>query len=66
VLCYCSVCLLLVYFYLSPGILLSFLACCFIALDKQPGVRLIRICEAVRRIVAEAALAVIRTDIQAT
>jgi len=52
--------------YLSPGLLSSFLACRLIALDKQPGVRPIGICEVVRRIVAKAALSVIRTDIQAS
>ena len=51
--------------YLSPEMLSPFLACRLIALDKSPGVRPIGVCEVVRRIVAKAALHVIRDDIQA-
>jgi len=52
--------------FLSPDILSPFLACRLIALDKQPGVRPIGICEVVRRIIAKAALSIIRDDIQAS
>ena len=50
--------------YLSPNILASFLSCRLIALDKCPGVRPIGVCEVARRIVAKAALSVIRDDLQ--
>ena len=51
--------------FISPDILSPFLGCRLIALDKSPGVRPIGVCEVVRRIVAKAALYVIRDDIQA-
>ena len=50
--------------FLSPDILSPFLACRLIALDKSPGVRPIGVCEVVRRIMAKAALYIIRDDIQ--
>ena len=51
--------------FISPDILSPFLGCRLIALDKSPGVRPIGVREVVRRIVAKAALYVIRDDIQA-
>ena len=39
------------------------MACSLIALDKSPGVRPIGICEVVRRIIAKAALCIVRYDI---
>ena len=51
--------------YLSPEILSPFLACRLIALDKSPRVCPIGVCQVVRRVVAKAALHVIRDDIQA-
>ena len=50
--------------YLSPNILASFLSCRLISLDKCPGVRPIGVCEVAHRIVAKAALSVIRDDLQ--
>ena len=50
--------------YLSPNILASFLSCRLIALDKCPGVCPIGVCEVACRIVAKAALSVIRDDLQ--
>ena len=49
--------------FVSPDILAPFVACCLIALDKQPGVRPIGVCEVVRRLVAKAVLSIIREDI---
>ena len=46
-----------------PDGLKLFLACRLIALDKNPGVRLIGICEVPRRIIAKAILSVIRYDV---
>ena len=40
------------------------MACRLIALDKNPGVRPIGVCEVVRRIVAKAILSIIREDIK--
>ena len=50
--------------YVSPEILSPFVACRLIALDKNPGVRPIGVCEVVRRIVAKAILSIIREDIK--
>ena len=50
--------------YLSPNIFAFFLSCRLIALDKCPRVRPIGVCEVARRIVAKAALSVIRDDLQ--
>ena len=50
--------------YLSPTILASFLSCRLIALDKCPGVPPIGVCEVACRIIAKAALSIIRDDIQ--
>ena len=41
-----------------------FLACRFIALDKNPGVRPIGIGDTARRIIAKAVLSIVRADIQ--
>ena len=50
--------------FVSPDILTSFLSCRLIALDKCPGVRPIGVCEVARRIIAKAALSILRDDIQ--
>ena len=50
--------------FISPDILSSFLSCRLIALDKCPGVRPIGVCEVARRIIAKAALSILRDDIQ--
>ena len=50
--------------YLDPTGLSPFLACRLIALDKNPGVRPIGVCETARRIIAKAILSVTRGDIQ--
>ena len=47
--------------FISPDILSS---CRLIALDKCPGVRPIGVCEVARRIIAKAALSILRNDIQ--
>ena len=49
--------------HVHPDGLKPFLACRLIALDKNPGVRPIGICEVPRRIIAKAALNVIRCDV---
>ena len=49
--------------YVDPDGLSAFLACHLVALDKNPGVRPIGICESVRRIIAKAVLSVLRGDI---
>ena len=41
-----------------------FLACRLIALDKNPGVRPIGICEVTRHIISKAVLSILRVDIQ--
>ena len=51
--------------YLSPILLFPFLSCRIIALDKCPGVCPIGVCEVACRIVAKAALCILRDDIQA-
>ena len=51
--------------YLSPILLSPFLSCRLIALDKCPCVRPIGVCEVASRIVAKAALCILRDDIQA-
>ena len=48
---------------IDPELLQPLLACRLIALDKNPGVRPIGICEVIRRILAKAALSVIKNDI---
>jgi len=48
----------------DPDGLAPLMACCLVALDKQPGVRPIGICEVVRRIVAKAVFFVTRGDIE--
>ena len=50
--------------FLSPDLLSPFLVCRLIALDKNPGVRPIGVCEVMRRIVAKAVLVILRDDIQ--
>ena len=47
-----------------PSGLAVFIACRLIPLNKNPGVRLIGICETVRRIVGKAVLSVTKSDIQ--
>ena len=49
--------------YVDPVLLSPFLACRLIALDKNPGVRPIGVGEIVRRIIAKAALEIVRPDI---
>ena len=51
--------------YLSPILLSPFLFCRLIALDKYPGVHPIGVGKVARRIVAKAALCILRDDIQA-
>ena len=51
--------------YLLPILLSSFLFCRLIALDKCPGVCPIGVCEVANRIVAKAALYILRDDIRA-
>jgi len=50
--------------FLSPQLLSPFVMCRLIALDKNPGVRPIGVCEVMRRIVAKAVLFILRDDIQ--
>ena len=50
--------------YVDPVGLAPFLACRLIALDKNPGVRPIGVCETARRIIAEAISFITRGDIQ--
>jgi len=50
--------------FVDPQGLAPLLACRLIALDKNPGVRPIGICETARRIISKAVLSVIRDDIQ--
>ena len=50
--------------FLDPKGLSPFLACSLIALNKNPGTRLIGICETSRSIIAKAVLSVSRQDIQ--
>ena len=49
--------------FIDPLCLSSFVACHLIALDKNPGVRPIDICETVRQIVSKAVLPVTRLDV---
>ncbi len=50
--------------YVDSAGLTPFLACRLIALDKNPGVRPIGVCETARRIIAKAVLFVTRGDVQ--
>jgi len=50
--------------FIDPLIVSPLVACRLIALDKNPGVRPIGVGEVVRRIIAKAALSIIRSDIQ--
>ena len=50
--------------FVNPQGLAPLLACRLIALDKNPGVHPIGICETARRIISKAVLFVIRDDIQ--
>ena len=52
--------------YVHPAVLSSLLSCRLIALNKNPGIRPIGVCETMRRIVAKAALRIIRQDILET
>ena len=47
----------------DPICLSSFLACHLVALDKNPGVRPIGICETVRRIISKSVLSITQLDI---
>ena len=49
--------------YVDPNGLSPFLACRLVALDKNPGIRPIGVCETVRRIIAKAVLSVTRHDV---
>ena len=49
--------------FVSPDILAPFVACRLNALEKQPGVQPIGVCEVVRRLVYKAVLSIIREDI---
>ncbi|XP_065918834.1 uncharacterized protein [Dysidea avara] len=51
-------------FHSASDLLSPFLVCRLIALDKNPGVRPIGVCEVMRRIVAKAVLVILRDDIQ--
>ncbi len=50
--------------FIDPSILAPLLACRLVALDKNPGVRPIGVCEVARRIISKAILFVIKGDIQ--
>ena len=50
--------------FIHPSILAPLLACRLVALDKNPGVRPIGVCEVTRRIISKAILFVIKGDIQ--
>ena len=52
--------------YVDPRGISALMACRLVALDKNPGVRPIGICETARRIIAKAILRVIKTDVQKT
>ena len=52
------------YCFTLPRFALAFLVCRLIALDKNPGVRPIGVCEVMRRIVAKAVLVILQDDIQ--
>ena len=49
---------------IHSSILAPFLACCLVALDKNPGIHRIGVCEVARRIISKAILFVIKGDIQ--
>ncbi len=49
--------------FIDPKLLTPFLSCRLVAIDKNPGVRPIGIGEIVRRIIAKAALTIIKPDI---
>ena len=48
--------------YVDPDGLGAFLACCFIPMNKNQGVRPIGICEVVRRIIGKAVMATIKGE----
>ena len=50
--------------FIHPSILAPLLACRLVALDKNPGIRPIGVCEVARRIISKAILFVIKSDIQ--
>ena len=50
--------------YVDPLALHSFIACRLIPLDKNPGVRLIGVCETVRRIIGKSITGVVSSDIR--
>ena len=50
--------------FIHPSILAPLLACRLVALDKNPGVHPIGVCEVARRIISKAILFVIKGDIQ--
>ena len=50
--------------FIHPSILAPLLACRLVALDKNPGVRPIGVCEVAQRIISKAILFVIKGDIQ--
>ena len=50
--------------FIHPSIIAPLLACRLVALDKNPGVRPIGICEVARRIISKVILFVVKGDIQ--
>ena len=49
--------------FVDPMSIDAFVACRLIPLNKNPGIRLIEVCETVRRIIEKCILAVIKTDV---